>query len=342
MIEILNPTEHATWNEMLLASHQYSFFHSSEWARVLQDTYQYKPLYFTIKDEGRIKTLLPVMEVESILTGKRGVSLPFSDTSEPMAANNEDFETVFRYALAYGRKRGWKYLELRDESSYLDREQESQLFWGHSLDLSKGSKEIFSGMRESTRRNIKKAAKENVNIEISFSAEAMEQFVQLNSMTRREHGLPPQPHSFFRNVQKNIIEKNMGFIALASFQNWVIASVVFFLLGDKALYKYGASDRTFQNFRANNLVMWHAIQWCCDNGYKTLCFGRTEQDNSGLRQFKAGWGVEERSIRYYHYDLQKNAFVKKMPGISVQKRIVEHLPISVLNAAGTMLYRHMG
>ena len=342
MVEILNPLETDNWDEMLIASSHHSFFHSSEWAQVLRDTYRYKPLYFTVHKGGCISALLPVMEVNSCLTGKRGVSLPFSDMSEPVVENKRDFEEIFHQALAYGKNHGWKYLELRGGSSFLDAEIESEHFWGHTLDLSGGCDHVFNSLRESTKRNIKKAAKEDVTVTISCTAEAMKEFVHLNDITRRDHGLPPQPRSFFRNVQRHIIDKNMGFTVIASYQDWVIAGAVYFLFGEQALYKYGASDRNFQNLRANNLVMWEAIKWCCEKGYKTLCFGRTEPDNLGLRQFKAGWGVEEKQINYYQYDLVKNSFVKKAPGLALQKHIVERLPIPVLNAAGTMLYRHMG
>jgi len=48
---------------------------------------------------------------------------------------------------------------------------------------------------------------------------------------------------------------------LASHKGKNIASAVYFHFGDKAIYKYGASDRKYQHLRANNLVMWEAIRW---------------------------------------------------------------------------------
>ena len=135
----------------------------------------------------------------------------------------------------------------------------------------------------------------------------------------------------------------MGFIVLASLQGTAIAANVYFTFGDQILYKYGASDRAFQHLRANNLVMWEAIKWGCGHGYRALCFGRTEPDNEGLRQFKAGWGARERLIKYYRYDLRKEAFIKA-PGIvkPLYRKIFSKLPIPVLNMLGGILYRHMG
>jgi len=35
-----------------------------------------------------------------------------------------------------------------------------------------------------------------------------------------------------------------------------VAGAIFFHSGGQAIYKFGASDETFQHFRGNNLVMW--------------------------------------------------------------------------------------
>ena len=171
----------------------------------------------------------------------------------------------------------------------------------------------------------------------------MEEFCRLNTITRKDHGLPPQPRHFFQGVQDQIISKNMGFIVLASFRGAAIAANVYFCFGDQVIYKYGASDRTYQHLRANNLVMWEAIKWACDKGYKTLCFGRTEPENQGLRQFKTGWGAREYLIKYYRYDLQKDTFIKAPEIVNpFYKKLFSKLPIPALNMLGRILYRHMG
>ena len=135
----------------------------------------------------------------------------------------------------------------------------------------------------------------------------------------------------------------MGFIALASIGDKVIAANVYLCFGDEVLYKYGASDKSWQHVRANNLVMWKAIKWSCDKGFQSLCFGRTETEHKGLMQFKAGWGARQTTLSYYRYDLQKNAFVGGSSGIhSVYKKIFRKLPVPALNVIGSIAYRHMG
>jgi hypothetical protein len=340
---VINPSERKEWNERLFHTPGYSFFHTSNWAEVLRKSYRYQSFYFTIGEQAAMKALLPVMEVNSFLTGKRGVSLPFTDYCEPAVSDAEQFHELFAVAVAFGAKRNWQYLEFRGGERFFPNEEPSEWHYGHTLDLAEGPKKLFAGLRDSNRRNIQKAEKEKIDVAISTSPDAVQAFCRLNALTRRDHGLPPQPRRFFQSVYDHILSQGMGFIVLATCRGTFVAANVYFTFGDQIIYKYGASDRAWLHLRANNLVIWAAIQWGCDHGYRSLCFGRTEPENEGLRQFKAGWGAREHLIKYYRYSLSKNTFIKIPARVrpSYQKTF-RKLPISVLNMLGSILYRHMG
>ena len=94
-ISIINPIEHPHWDDLLLTADRATFFHTTAWARVLSESYGYKPLYFTIIDDGKLAGLIPVMEIESLLTGKRGVSLPFTDFCPPVADSMGVFQVCW-------------------------------------------------------------------------------------------------------------------------------------------------------------------------------------------------------------------------------------------------------
>jgi lipid II:glycine glycyltransferase (peptidoglycan interpeptide bridge formation enzyme) len=156
------------------------------------------------------------------------------------------------------------------------------------------------------------------------------------------HGLPPQPFYFFRDVYKHIISHKKGFVALATFNQRPIAGAVYFHIGDKAYYKYGASDRNYQHLRPNNLVMWEAVKWYVRNGFKHLSFGRTEPENEGLLQFKQGWGTREVIINYYKYSMEKHAFVEDRFRDRTSYSFFQKLPSPLLNLVGFLFYRHVG
>jgi len=342
-LEIINPLDYKDWDERLCSKQDYSFFHSSSWAKVLCESYNYKPLYFTLGNNRSFSVLVPIMEVNSFLTGRRGVSLPFSDYCELILDQGFDVREVLKYIIDYGKKARWKYIELKPGKKMHEGVQPSERFYTHALPLVQEEGRIFEKFRESTRRNIKKAINEGVSVQRFNSLASVKEYYRLHCMTRKEHGLPPQPYHFFKKVYECIISRNLGFVALASYKNKIIAGAIYFHFGDKVIYKYGASDKEYQHLRANNLVMWEAIRLYCKAGFKNFCFGRTEFNNPGLRQFKNGWGTKEAIIRYYKYDLIRDAFITDINDmIAVYHRVFKKTPVSVLKIVGSLLYKHIG
>jgi hypothetical protein len=342
-LQIINPINYPKWNELLLTKEGACIFHSSAWARVLFDTYHYSPLYFVIIEDNELSVAIPFMEVKSAFTGWRGVSLPFSDYCDPIVSKEVNFQDVLNQISEYGKRSGWKYIEIRGGNGFLSGVPYSANYYGHNLDITQGEERLYANLRNSTRRNIKRAAKEGVQVKICTSLEAIGEFYRLNCITRKGHGLPPQPYCFFETIYNYIIKKELGFIVLATYQEKTIAGAMYFHFGDKAIYKYGASDKRYQHLRPNNLVMWEAIKWYSKNGFHSFSFGRTEPNAGGQRQFKTGWGTSETIIKYYTYDLRKRDFIERKAHVSgIHNKIFNALPVNLLKIAGSLLYRHMG
>jgi hypothetical protein len=342
-IEILDPTKTADWDAKFAALPGASFFGTQAWAKVLQASYGYTPLYFALMDSGVLKALLPMMEVSSFLTGKRGVSLPFTDYCQPLVLHEQVFLALFDAVKQEARTRGWKYIDLRLTNGILKKEIPSLFFHGHVLDLNGGQEQLFAQFADTTRRNIKKAEKQGVEVGSENTLEALQEFYRLNCLTRRKHGLPPQPWHFFEHVHREIIAKGMGITALARYEGNAVAGNVYFHYGDKALFKFGASDMRYQHLRAGNLVMWEAIKFYAGKGFKSICFGRTEPENKGLRRFKEGWGTKETDITYYRFDLASGAFVTENDSVSPSRReMLAMLPLPALRVIGNLFYRHVG
>ncbi|UCD47864.1 MAG: GNAT family N-acetyltransferase [Deltaproteobacteria bacterium] len=341
-LDIVDPILHRGWDDVLVSSPDSSVFHSSGWARVLSGSYGYIPRYFASFQAGKIFALLPVMEVNSLLTGRRGISLPFSDYCDPLVPAGIPLESLMAQIIDHAGSSGWQTLEIRCRNGRLKGTLPSSTYYGHILPLTGSEEQVFSRFRESTKRNIRNAIQEGVTVSISRSPESLAQYYRLHCLTRTEHGLPPQPFRFFRNIHRHMLSEGLGFTVLASFAGTVIAGSLYLHLGDRAYYKYGASDRNFRHLRANNLMMWEAIRWFARNGYKTFCFGRTEEENEGLRQFKKGWGTNEEHLHYYKYDLtQKDYVTDRLLIFGFHNKVFRKMPVFLSRIAGSLMYRHM-
>ncbi len=340
-IQILNPVTCSNWDNLLGPNGNYSFFHTAAWARVLYDTYKYQPLYFCKLNGYSIDALLPIMEVNSILTGNRGVSLPFTDFCEPILGDVAEFEQFFRFVNQFGREKRWRFIQIRGGN--FNQAQPHEQYYIHELKITPDVEKVFSGIRPTKQRNIKKAKNQQIEIHRFTDLQAFREYFDLHCKTRKRHGVPPQPFLFFERIHQHVMSEGMGNIFLASYKGRYIAGSVFLNFRKTAFYKFGASDHAFQHLRPNDLVMWEAIKWYSQNGYELVCFGRTAMNNEGLRRFKLDWGAEERVVHYYKYDLNRREFVNSRPASDgIHHLFLQLVPIPVLKLIGRVLYKHMG
>jgi hypothetical protein len=337
----VHPARETDWDAMLARDGRASIFHSAAWADVLEKAYGYEPCYFVKRDGSGLQGLLPMMEVNSWLTGRRGVSLPFTDECGPICADEQGFKSLAQRVTAYGRSRGWKYVEFRGGRKWMGEAPASLGFYAHEVDLTGSEEQLFERVDASVRRAIRKAEREGVTVEVTDSPGAMREFYGLLCGTRKKHGMPPQPLKFFEKIHEQIVAKKLGAVALARFEGRAIAGGVYFCFGGRAVYKYGASDERFQHLRGNNLVMWEAMKWLAARGSKSLHLGRTSLGNAGLRRFKLNWGASEQGIEYVKYDLRQERFLTdKDESAGWHNRVFSRMPIFMSRLIGQGLYRH--
>ena len=343
-LQVVDPTRFPGWDTLLLSNPEATVFHTSAWARVLSETYAFMPAYFTLTEKDRLVGLLPFMEIRSWITGKRGVSLPFTDASAPILPDGLGFDIAMAQVFSLAESRGWRTVEIRGRAPGMEHLPASAEYLSHDLDLTGGVESLFSRYRPNVHRNIRKAQREGISVSEDGTPKGLMEFYHLNCLTRREHGLPPQPIRFFEHLREHVLGKGLGFLLMARHKKKAIAGALFLLSGGKAIFKYGASDRRYQALRANNLVFRDAIRLLCRKGARTLSFGRTDFGHEGLRQFKLSWGTTETRVQYVKCDVRSKSYLGGTPTrqSTSWKRTMSMLPIPVLRIIGNVAYRHVG
>jgi hypothetical protein len=280
------------------------------------------------------------MELNSWLTGRRGVSLPFTDLCPPLGSE-ADLPRLIKRATELAGERAWKHLELRGAPARCFDVPTTGTFVGHTLDLTPAPDQLLRGCESSVRRAIRKAEAAGVEVEIGTSLAHVETYYRLHCLTRKRQGVPPQPFRFFANLQRCVLAAGHGFVVIARHQGRPVAGSVFLHFGNHAVYKYGAADLRHQELRASNLVMWRGSQACRDRGCRTLHFGRTSRDLEGLRRFKMGFGAVEETIEYFRLDPRTHSWaaVTDHPRPWVN-RVFGYVPAAPARWIGNALYPH--
>jgi len=328
------------WNDSLAEYSQATIFHTTEWARVLADTYGYEPCFFRWQD-ARGSKLLCLFEVNSWLTGRRAVSAPFADFAPALGFEQSvELKNALQRLQKVGQEKRWKRIEVRGAPSDWTANSSSS-FFTHELNLREPIATLHRNCCESTRRAVRKAERSGVSVEISDDIRAVEEYFELHCLTRKKHGLPPQSLGFFQNIHRHIIANGLGFTALAKLKGQNLAGAIFFNFQGRSLYKFGASNPITDSYRPSNLVMWRGIEQLAGQRAKSLSFGRTDLHQEGLRRYKLGWGAKEERIQYLNFDPKNETFLNGK-NVTRSNRLFGFLPIAVLKRIGAILYPHLG
>lgn len=329
------------WLRFVTSDPASNIFHHPAWLDLLAECYGYRPFIIVLCDpDGLIRTGLPIMEVNSFLTGRRWVSLPFSDHCMPVKGDNDNLhqladELVWNFKACMQPK-----IELRTELLPHPAFRTYSNYVLHTLELGTDVDSLLSQVHSMHRRNIKVAKKKGVFVEWGNGREHIEKYYHLHLCTRRRQGMPVQPKRFFDLLNTLIFNKGLGYVLLAYKQDECIAGAVFLHWQRTLTYKYGASNILGRDLRANNLLMWTGIQWGCENGFIELDMGRSSATNSGLRTYKNRWGAREVPLVY-------SVLPNELPDskgdrlTAVMQTIIRHSPAWVCKITGKLLYRHV-
>jgi lipid II:glycine glycyltransferase (peptidoglycan interpeptide bridge formation enzyme) len=340
----LDPLSDSRYESFVNSYPEAAVFHTPAWIRVLHETYGFKPGCVAIEEDGRLQGALPYMETRSLTGKRRCVSLPFSDFCEPLFASGEDFTLAFEALKKKADSENWRYIELRGGMRFLPDAPPVETIFTHDIDLGLQEDLLLDRLRPSIKRNIRRAKTGGVAISFAKSYVAIQHFELLNRQTRRWHGLPPQPHALFCNIQRYIVERNNGFVSLAKVNDIIIAASIYYLLGNKAYFKYGASDRKYHHLRPNDLMLWKSALYCKKMACRTLNLGRTEKQHAGLLHFKQGYHGVESQAKYYRFTPNSKMFLengKKRTNV-ISHIICTKTPHFLLRLVGELFYRYEG
>ena len=327
-----------------------SFYYSQAWLNLITSLYGYRmtPL-LTTNQAGQTTGFLPLCSIQSPLTGRRLVALPFSDYCPLLASDEDTANALITQAIDLAQQKKVRYLELRTgPNETLARRSdlvEEDLYVRWLLQLSKDPDTLWSKLRKPVQHQIKKSRKLGVQVRIAQQREDIEHYYRLHLQTRcKKHGMPAQPAQFFYGLWDNFAADGKMQVLLAEYEGHVIGGMVLLVSGTTVRYAYGASNEAYLHLAPNNLLMWTAITWGCEHGYQVLDMGRTARENEGLMEFKRRWGAIQEPLPYYYYPATAGlvATSEQSRKFLLLTNCWRHLPVKVAGPLGGRLYRHLG
>ncbi|MBI9097309.1 MAG: GNAT family N-acetyltransferase [Spirochaetaceae bacterium] len=350
-ISIINPLTNPLWDNYVSAQKESSLYHYSYWINVISETYLYKPMCI-IAENSRKKILggIVLSIISNKLTKKKIVSMPLSDYCNILSDKKDVISRLIEYVLDYADRNRFTFVEIRTRNQSLIRgipafKESPIIFKNHILPLESPLEQIYMNFHKNyIKRNIVKAEKSSLVIRQISGEEDMKVFYRLHVMTRKKHGLPPQPFLFFRNIRSNLLVENCFSGLIAFDEGRPAAAIILAEYKDTLYYLYGGSDPHLLTKRPNHLLLWTAIKTAHYKGLKKFDFGRTSPENKGLLDFKRRWGTEENDIIHYQYTKnpkKQSLITRKIRTNQFTFKILRRLPAFVLRAFGFIIYRYI-
>jgi Acetyltransferase (GNAT) domain len=344
----LDPLRDSRWSRLLERHPLATVFHTTEWLEALRRTYGYQPVVLTTTPaDCELRNGWAFCDVKSWLTGRRLVSLPFSDHCDPLLENEADLPAL-RNSLAQQFLSGkWKSIQARPRNILLNAGigapdfVESHTYFLHTIDLRRNLDEIYGRFhKNSIERKIRRAEHEHLTYDEGRSEELIQRFYGLLLLTRRRHRIPPQPLEWFRNLVNCMDEKAK--VRVCFKDGRAVAAILTLKHKDSMVYKYGCSDARCHNLGGMPFLFWKAIRDAKQSGTLEFDLGRSDCDNQGLAAFKEHLGGMRSFLTYWTYPGGASPRYSASWKMRVSKRLFRWMPSRLLGTVGKLLYRHIG
>ncbi|TSC96217.1 MAG: putative methicillin resistance protein [Parcubacteria group bacterium Athens1014_10] len=199
-----------------------------------------------------------------------------------VAAENKEAENFLK-------KEG--FIELKSNGSAIS---QPSLVW--QLNLAGEEIEIFSGMKEKARYNIRLAEKKGVKIRESKDLKDLDKFYSLARETSARDGFKLHPKAHYLKLFEILIKDNLGSLFLAEHEGDILSVIMVLFFNQKAVYLHGASSNKKRNLMANQLIQWEALKKAKERGCLVYDFGGVAPEGEpnhpwqGVSRFKKSFG----------------------------------------------------
>jgi CelD/BcsL family acetyltransferase involved in cellulose biosynthesis len=329
------------WFAFVEAHPDSTIFHHPAWAGLIAECYGYRPFVITVTDKsGEIAAALPMMELRSLLQGKRWISLPFSDYCPPLLRDGVSLSLLAQALIGLRREHGVPSVEVRSSLQQEHGVHLSTPYVIHSLHLQTDPTVVFDGFDRKFRQYPRKAEREGLTARASSTREDIDIFYAIHLKTRVKLGVPVQPKRFFDLLWHRMIAKGLGIVIIVKEGSGIpISGAIVLRYRQNAMIKFSGSDPAYLYTRCHYFTFWKCIEWACMNGVSVFDFGRTEVPEVGLRKFKDGWGAKEEPLTY---STISRAAPRQSSGRSTKliRGLIQHSPPLVCRAIGELFYRY--
>lgn len=298
---IIDPVTDPAWLSLLVACPAAGLFHSPPWIRAIAEGYGFKiRSYLATTTSGQLVGAVAYCEIDDF-TGHRIVSLPFSDTCDPLVTSIDAWRELFTALQSRGLSVNLRCLKEHRVLATERIEIVKTAHW-HRLSVEGSMEELWRRVSPEARRAIRRSERSAVEVRPLEGDRDRAVFHQLHVALRKaKYRLLAQPLRFFELLEQRFQEIGAWHSLAAHLGPRMIAGAIYLRWGDTLYYKFNASAADALHTRPNNRLVWEGVRVAKSLGCRYLDLGPSDNDQPGLIRFKQSFGAEEYELRFLRW-----------------------------------------
>lgn len=302
-VKTLEKFEYARYENFLLEFNESLFYYSTKYKDFLEKLLNVKSNYILAVDDNKnIQAVLPIM----IKDGKYGKiinSLPFFGSNGGILYKTKESYNLLlkKYFTLLSECAGGTYIDnpLSASNQKLDYDiLDKRIGQWTSLE---SKNDILNSYSSSARRNIRKAIKESLTVEIDNNQKDF--LYETHNKNITTIGGKAKDKRFFDNLEKYFEKEKDYNIYIAKINGKKIGALLLFYFNKTVEYFTPAIVSEYRNFQALPFIIYKAMTHSIEKGYKLWNWGGTWLTQDSVYKFKKKFGAVD---KYYNYFVKIN------------------------------------
>lgn len=339
-VKALSESGRPAWDDYVNAHNDGTFFHLSGWKHVIESGVGHMTHYFFAEQNGKIKGILPLAHVNSILFGSSLVSTPFCVYGGILADDETVKATLQEKACALANSLQVGYLEMRNLKP------SNNMNWPKK-DLYVTFRKSIDPNREINMQSIprKQRAMVRKGIDSGLKGESdkgIDRFYRAYSESVHNLGTPVFSKKFFATLV-DVFRDSIDILTITH-AGKPVSSVMSFFFKNQVLPYYGGGTDGARSVKANDYMYFELMCRAAERGVTLFDFGRSKK-GTGSYSFKKNWGFEPEPLSYEYY-LVKSSEMPDINPLNPKYQLFislwKKMPLFAANLIGPFIAKNLG
>lgn len=342
------------WDEYVQNHPEATIYHFYGWREIYKEGLGYASTMLMAVNESEtsqeVVGILPLFLVNGFFSS-RYVSVPFRDRGGILWSSDDAFKQLIDYAksLVSDFKVGSLVLKSIREwplGLFMTSEMSKSVYWVNSkVSLLEHTPDLlWRKLGSKTRNMIRQAEGSGILFEDKTNnTNVLDEWQSLHLITQKRLGVPPFPRRFFELMFLELKRINAIKVFVVTKNGKPISGMLMFIQKNMAIYGYSASTEDAQKMRANDFMIYNALNYLIEQKIDYFDMGSDSPQQDSLLFFKKKWGALQTAIPFYGYGKSGSLEIDSSSSkYHVVRKLFRALPTSTLNLIGNHLTKYFG